>query len=49
MDSLAVLAKESKCCLTPSVHFVVNVPTSIDGSFYTGQVLVGLKENAFQP
>ena len=35
--------------LTPSVNFVVNIPESIAGYFYTGRVHVGPKENAFQP
>ena len=39
----------TKFSLTPSVHFLVEIPESMDGSFYTGRVHVGLKENAFQP
>jgi len=39
----------TKFSLTPSVSFIITIPDSILGSFYTGRVFVGLKENAFQP
>ena len=39
----------TKFSLSPSVSFVVNIPDDMDGSFYTGHIHVGLKENAFQP
>ena len=39
----------SKISVTPSVILDVDVPESIDGSFYDGQVYVGLKENCFEP
>ena len=39
----------TKFSMTPSVCFFVNVPESIAENFYTGDVYVGLKENAFQP
>ena len=35
--------------ITPSVNFVVDVPESIEESFYHGRVHVGLKTSAFQP
>ena len=38
-----------KFSLTPSVNLDVEIPEDMDGSFYDGQVYVGLKENAFQP
>ena len=39
----------SKFSLTPSVAFVIDIPETVDGSFYRGDVFVGLKENAFEP
>lgn len=39
----------TKFSMTPSVCFFVNIPENITDSFYTGDVYVGLKENAFQP
>lgn len=39
----------AKFSLTPSVNLDVEIPEDMDGSFYDGQVYVGLKENAFQP
>lgn len=39
----------TKFSLSPSVSLAVDVPESIEGSFYHGQVHVGLKENAFEP
>mgnify|MGYP001794467845 CR=1 FL=1 len=38
-----------KFSLTPSVSLEVDVPGGMEGSFYHGQVHVGLKENAFEP
>ena len=38
----------TKFSLTPSVNFFVNIPKNLAGTFYTGRVHVGLKENAFQ-
>lgn len=35
--------------LTPSVAMIIDVPESIEGSFYRGRVFVLFKENAFQP
>ena len=34
--------------LIPSVCLLVDFPTSVESSWYTGQVLVGLKEAAFE-
>lgn len=39
----------TKFSLTPSVAFLIDIPSTIDGSFYSRRVFVGLKENAFQP
>ena len=39
----------SKFSLTPSVCLMIEVPETIDGSFYRGNVFVGLKENSFEP
>ena len=39
----------SKFSLTPSVALVIGIPETVDGSFYRGDVFVGLKENAFEP
>lgn len=39
----------TKFSLTPSVSVLIDIPESITGSFYSGKVFVGLKENAFQP
>ena len=38
----------AKISVTPSVALDVNIPESIDGSFYNEQVYVGLKENCFE-
>jgi hypothetical protein len=38
----------TKFSFSPSVHFIIDIPEDIEGSFYTGIVNVGLKENAFQ-
>lgn len=35
--------------LIPSVILVIDIPSSIDGSWYDGQVFVGLKEAGFEP
>ena len=35
--------------LIPSVTLHVDIPETIDGSFYRGDVHVGIKEHAFQP
>ena len=39
----------SKISVTPSVALDVNIPESIEGSFYDGQVSVGVKEHCFEP
>ena len=39
----------SKFSLTPSVCLLIELPETIDGSFYRGDVFVGLKENSFEP
>ena len=39
----------TKSPITPSVHLVIDIPESIEGSFYRGQVHVGIKENVFEP
>ena len=39
----------AKFLLSPSVSLVVDILDSIDGSFYDGQVYVGLKDNVFEP
>ncbi len=38
----------SRISITPSVSFLVKIPESIEGSFYTAQVFVSLKENVFE-
>ena len=35
--------------ITPSVTFVLDIPGTIEGSFYRSQVYVGIKENCFEP
>ena len=35
----------TKFSMTPTVNFIIDIPTSIDGSFYSGRVFIGLKEN----
>lgn len=35
--------------IIPSVCFAINIPNSIDSSWYTGRVFVGLKEAVFEP
>lgn len=39
----------TKLSFSPSVSFVAQIPETTDGSFYDGQVHVGIKENCFQP
>ena len=39
----------TKFSITPSVSLSIDIPTSIEGSFYRGQVYVGIKENSFEP
>ena len=39
----------TRLTLTPSVAMIIDVPESIEGSFYRGRVFVLFKENAFQP
>ena len=39
----------SKMTLTPSVIFDLEVPGTIEGSFYEGKVHVALKDSAFTP
>ena len=39
----------SKFSITPSVCLLIELPETIDGSFYRGDVFVGLKENSFEP
>lgn len=39
----------AKFSLTLSVCLLVDIPDSIDSSFYQGNVYIGLKENVFQP
>jgi hypothetical protein len=35
--------------IVPSVCFLVDIPETVESSWYTGQVVVGLKEGAFEP
>ena len=39
----------TRLSLTPSVSLAIEVPETIEKSFYRGRVFVILKENAFQP
>lgn len=39
----------TKFSLTPSVCLLVDIPNSIEETFYGGQVYVSLKENCFEP
>ena len=39
----------TKFSLIPSVSLVVDIPEDVSGSWYTGQVVVGLKEGAYEP
>ena len=38
----------TKFSLTPSVNLIINIPESMDETFYGGQVYVGFKENCFE-
>ena len=35
--------------LTPSVSLIIDIPESIEGSFYHGKVCVGVKDTVFEP
>ncbi|CAB4017899.1 Hypothetical predicted protein [Paramuricea clavata] len=39
----------SKCTLTPSVNLLIDIPPDINGSFYRGNVFVGIKDSIMQP
>ena len=39
----------TRCSLTPSVALVIDIPKSIEGSFYHGKVYVGVKDSVFEP
>lgn len=39
----------TKFSLIPSVAFIIDTPATIDGSWYDGEVYVGLKDAVFQP
>lgn len=39
----------TKCGMIPSVTLVCDIPPTIEESFYTGQVYVGLKDPIFEP
>ncbi|XP_064646150.1 uncharacterized protein LOC135499336 [Lineus longissimus] len=39
----------SKCTITPSVNFIIDIPTSINSSFYRGKVHIGFKDSIFKP
>lgn len=39
----------TKFSLIPSVSLVANIPQEVTDSWYTGQVLIGLKEGAYEP
>ena len=39
----------TKFKITPSVILLVNIPESIEKSWYTGEVFVGLKEAVYEP
>ena len=39
----------TKFSLIPSVSLVVNIPQDVSDSWYSGQVLIGLKEGAYEP
>ena len=39
----------SKVYIVPSVSILVDIPSEISESWYTGQVTVSLKESAFEP
>ncbi len=33
----------TKFSMTPSVHFLNDIPPNLEGSFYSGKVFVGMK------
>ena len=39
----------TRCSLTPSVTLIIDLPESIEGSFYHGKVCVGIKNTMFEP
>jgi len=39
----------TKCGIIPSVTILCDIPTTIEESFYRGQVYIGLKDPIFQP
>ena len=39
----------TKFSITPSMFLVCDIPEEVPGSWYTGEVIVMLKEGAFQP
>ena len=39
----------TKCSVIPSVTLLCDVPETIDGSFYRGQVFVGIKDAILEP
>ena len=39
----------TKFSLIPSVAFIIDIPTTIDGSWYDGEVYIGLKDAVFEP
>ena len=39
----------TRMSIVPSVCFIINIPESVGSSWYTGKVLVGLKEAIFEP
>ena len=38
----------TKISLVPNVNFMVNIPESIEGTFYHGKIFAGLKDSIFQ-
>jgi len=41
--------QQQKVSLTPSVYLNVEIPETVDDSFYRGQVTVLMKDSVFQP
>ena len=39
----------TRCSLTPSVALIIDIPESIEGSFYHGRVCIGVKDTVFEP
>ena len=39
----------TRMSIVPSVCFIVDIPESVESSWYTGKVFVGLKEAIFEP